>query len=314
MDGWESRRRRTPGHDWCVVELGMRGRHARRQRRHELLHRQLPVALLDRRARRRRAVTRALAGTAKARPGSTLLPKSPLRATVTTTSRSRAADPAAARPWTHLRLNIFPDGGVARLRVYGDVVVDWTRIAGAQARDRSRRRSATAAWCSARATCTSARKDNMIMPGRATNMGDGWETRRRRGPGYDWAIVRLGAAGVSAASRSTPIISRATIPTARRSRAASRRARRWRPWRPRDWIELLAADEAAGRTTGTSSRASCSSIGPVSHVRLNIFPDGGISRLRVHGTWQRLDLAAPEPRRATLLRRMLRIDAAGSSG
>ena len=96
------------------------------------------------------------------------------------------------RPWTHVRLNIFPDGGVARLRVYGEVSVDWTRMA------RTRRATDFASITNGGLVIGASdmhfgAKDNMIMPGRATNMGDGWETRRRRGPGYDWAIVRLGA-------------------------------------------------------------------------------------------------------------------------
>ena len=86
------------------------------------------------------------------------------------------------RPWTHLRLNIYPDGGVARLRVYGEVAVDWQRVAPRQARRRSRLDHATAGWSLGASDMHYGAKDNMIMPGRAENMGDGWETRRRRGP------------------------------------------------------------------------------------------------------------------------------------
>ena len=117
------------------------------------------------------------------------------------------------RPWTHLRLNIFPDGGVARLRVYGEVDGRLDARSRRAAAPSISRRSGTAAWCSARATCTSARKDNMIMPGRATNMGDGWETRRRRGPGSRLGDRPARRAGHDRdASRSTPTTSRATIP------------------------------------------------------------------------------------------------------
>ena len=105
-----------------------------------------------------------------------------------------------SRPVDARALNIFPDGGVARLRVYGDVVVDWTR-------SRASRRAVDLAAITNGGLVLGASdmhfgaKDNMIMPGRAANMGDGWETRRRRGPGYDWAIVRLGAAGLVTAGR-----------------------------------------------------------------------------------------------------------------
>ncbi len=187
MDGWETRRRRTPGHDWCVVALGMRGVLAWHQRRHEPLHRQLPVALLARGAGQRAPAVSQTVCAAEGAPWVTLVSKSPLRG-----NGDNFLPVVDHRPWTHVRLNIFPDGGVARLRVYGEVSVDWTRMA------RSRRATDFASITNGGLVIGASdmhfgAKDNMIMPGRATNMGDGWETRRRRGPGYDWAIVRLGA-------------------------------------------------------------------------------------------------------------------------
>ena len=150
MDGWESRRRRTPGHDWCIVAARHARRDPRRQRRHEPLHRQPSVALFDRRHRFCRAAHAAVArggGT----PWTRILRESPLRGD----ARNLLAV-EDDRPWTHVRLNIVPDGGVARLRVYGEVVVDWRPPRVAAGRSISRR-FAMAASCWARATCTSAR-------------------------------------------------------------------------------------------------------------------------------------------------------------
>ncbi len=98
------------------------------------------------------------------------------------------------RSWSHVRLNIFPDGGVARLRVYGNAAVDWPRL-------RRERRPVDLASIRNGGLVLGASdmhfgaKDNLIMPGRALNMGDGWETRRRRGEGFDWMVVRLGTTG-----------------------------------------------------------------------------------------------------------------------
>ncbi len=151
MDGWESRRRRTPGHDWCVARARHARPHRRRGRRHELLHRQLSVALLDRRARRH---SRAVAGagcTGRGAVGDHPARSPRCAATATTTSRFSSRE-----PWTHLRLNIYPGRrrrAAARPR---------RRRRGLEGRVAQRRgrsiwpRSATAAWCSARATCTSA--------------------------------------------------------------------------------------------------------------------------------------------------------------
>ncbi len=100
---------------------------------------------------------------------------------------------AHGRRFTHLRLKIYPDGGVARLRVYGEVVPDWPRLA--------RRGEVDLAAVEHGGLVLAAsdmffgHRHNMIMPGRARDMSDGWETKRRRGPGHDWAVVKLGARG-----------------------------------------------------------------------------------------------------------------------
>ena len=99
------------------------------------------------------------------------------------------------RPWTHVRLSIYPDGGVARLRVYGEVAVDWDRVApGNKVVDLAL--ITNGGLFLGASDLHYGTRGALVMPGRATNMGDGWETRRRRGPGHDWAIVRLGAPGV----------------------------------------------------------------------------------------------------------------------
>src|SRR5205814_5612956 len=92
------------------------------------------------------------------------------------------------RAWTHVRLNIFPDGGVARLRVYGQAAIDWRRTADAK-RVLDLDAIVNGGLVLGASDMHFGAKDHLIMPGRAANMGDGWETRRRRGPGHDWAIV-----------------------------------------------------------------------------------------------------------------------------
>lgn len=88
------------------------------------------------------------------------------------------------RPWTHLRLNIYPDGGIARLRLYGVPYRDWSNQPPGTALDLA------AAVNGGRALACSdqhfGRMGNLLNPGRAINMGDGWETGRRRTPGHDW--------------------------------------------------------------------------------------------------------------------------------
>jgi allantoicase len=276
MDGWESRRRRTVGHDWCVVALGMRGR--LRGLNVDTSHftgnypSHCSIDTLD----TARPLSRALCATEGA-PWTTLLAKSPLRGDG---DNFFALDDD--RPWTHVRLNIFPDGGVARLRVYGDAVVDWERVARAG-------RTVDLAAIEHGGLVLGASdmhfgaKDNMIMPGRAANMGDGWETRRRRGPGYDWAIVRLGAPGT---------VTRVEIDTNHFKGNYPESASLDSCLAPGAGLEVAASTAWTELLTRTKLRADhrhyfsseLVARGPASHVRLNIFPDGGVSRLRVYGT------------------------------
>ena len=127
-------------------------------------------------------------------------------------------------------------------------------------------------------------RHNLILPGDALNMGDGWETRRRRGPGHDWTIVRLGSAG---AIRRVEVDTRhfkGNAPGTCSLDGLRRRRRDGRgPGRPRaDWRQLLAPVALrpdARQTFEDDVRA----IGAVTHVRFNIFPDGGVGRLRLFG-------------------------------
>jgi allantoicase len=276
MDGWESRRRRTPGHDWCVVRLGIRGTVRGVDVDTSFFTGNFPshcsIDAIDRPAR----LTPGLARTAGP-PWRELVPKSALRG-----DRHNYFAVESDRPWTHLRLNIFPDGGVARLRVYGEAEIDWTRVVRA-GRPVDLASILNGGLVLGANDMHFGARDNMIMPGRATNMGDGWETRRRRGPGHDWAIVRLGTVGT---------ISRVEIDTNHFKGNYPDRASLEACLAPGAPLEAL--DTAVWREVlpETKLRAHHRHVfarelrqpGPVSHVRLNIFPDGGVSRLRIHGS------------------------------
>jgi allantoicase len=279
MDGWESRRRRVPGHDWCIVELGMRGViHGVNVDTSHFTgnypsHCSIEAIDTDGLNKSRYAVEGA--------PWTTILDKTALRG-----NGENLFAIGDRRPWTHLRLSIYPDGGVARLRVHGEVAVDWTRLA-------QRRRPVDLALITNGGLFMGASdlhygtKGALIMPGRATDMGDGWETRRRRGPGHDWAIVRLGHPGV---------ISKIEIDTNHFKGNYPDRASLDGTLAPNASLEAL--QSAAWTTILAETKMSASKrhffsgkylkhTGPYSHVRLNMFPDGGISRLRVHGTLAR---------------------------
>jgi allantoicase len=193
-------------------------------------------------------------------------------------------------PVSHLRLNIFPDGGVARFRAYGQVDSDW----GGDDIDETARTFLPAGAVDLGAlknggvalACSDAffgPMNNLLLPGRAENMGGGWETRRRRGPGHDWILVQLGARGtIQVAEVDTNHFKgnypdRCSIdvidaPSARITELIASAA--WSPLLPE---KKLSAHERHFFGDLVGAR------GPATHVRLHIFPDGGVSRLRLWG-------------------------------
>lgn len=276
MDGWESRRRRTPGHDWCVVKLGMRGRIRGVNINTAFFTGNFPthasIDALDTRG----AVARTLAAK-EGSPWTNILPKTGLRG-----DSDNLIEICSGDAWTHLRLNIFPDGGVARLRVHGDVIVDWKRVAGngtlvdLAAIERG-------GLVLAASDMHYGAKDNVIMPGRAVNMGDGWETKRRRGPGHDWLLLRLGAPGRIRKVEIDTNHFKGNYPDRASIEVCYRPDATLDELASAPWTELLPATKLHAHKRHFFSR-ELNDAGIASHLRLNIFPDGGVSRLRVHGT------------------------------
>ena len=276
MDGWESRRKRTPGHDWCAVKLGMRGRIRGLNVSTAFFTGNFPTQCSVEALDTTRVVTAAMAAREGA-PWVTILPKSALRG-----DSDNFFAIEDDRPWTHLRLNIFPDGGVARLRVYGDVVVDWNRVAP-NGRVVDLAAIEHGGLVVAASDMHYGAKDNVIMPGRAANMGDGWETKRRRGPGYDWLILRLGAAGRVRKIEIDTNHFKGNYPDSASVEGCVAPLGSLAELGSASWNELLPKTKLQPHRRHLFSR-ELQDPGRVTHVRLNIFPDGGVSRLRVHGT------------------------------
>jgi allantoicase len=185
---------------------------------------------------------------------------------------------------THARLRIYPDGGVARFRVYGDVMPDWeTLMRSGEPVDLA------SAMHGGRAVLANdmffGHRSNLIMPGRAANMGDGWETRRKRGPGNDWVIVQLGRPGSIERIEVDTNHFKGNFPD-----RCSIEGTFLPPGVPSEFLTSLAIDwkPVLGMTPLRPHHRHFFGEeilpgGPYTHIRLSIYPDGGVSRLRLFG-------------------------------
>jgi allantoicase len=264
MDGWESRRRRTPGYDWCVVKLGLRGLIQGINVDTSFFTGNYPShASLEARDGKGAWVE--------------ILPKSELKG-----NGDNLFPIVSDKPFTHVRLNIYPDGGVARLRVYGAVVPDWNKTPKKALIDLAAVENGGLPLLSSDQFYS--HPQNLIMPGRAKNMGDGWETKRRRGPGHDWLILRLGAAGTVRRVEvdtnhfkgnypDSCMIEGVHMPGASAERLADEFTQ---------WVGVLAQTKLSASKRHFFQKEVIPQ-GPITHVRLNIYPDGGVSRLRLFG-------------------------------
>jgi allantoicase len=272
-DGWETRRRREPGHDWAIVRLGAAG----------VVH----GVVVD---------TAFFTGnyppeiSVEATSVEGYPPPSQLESAAweTLVERAPAQGHTANRysvsnlsRWTHVRLSIYPDGGVARFRVHGEVVPDPRFLGGTvdlvAAENGGRLVETSDAFYSSPA--------NLILPGRARTMGEGWENARRRGDGNDFAVFKLAARGHL---RDIEVDTSYFVGNAP------------------GWVRLSGADETAGPIDesawwdvvpyrpvqpDTRHRFLVEDRRPSTHVRLDVYPDGGLTRLRCNGEVEEAELS-----------------------
>ncbi len=272
MDGWETRRRRTPGHDWAIVRLGLPG-----------VVRGLVIDtswFTGNYPERASVDACAVPGTPAAAdlidaPWEPLLAERPL---VGNAANPFAVDGGGRRA-THLRLNIFPDGGVARLRVHGDVVPDERLFAAGREVDLAA--MSNGGFVESCSDMHYGHRQNLILPGRSTHMGDGWETRRRRGPGHDWTVVRLARRGVVERAELDTDHFKGNAPGGCTLEACDARAGAPFDAATEVWRPLLALTPLQPHARHLFD--ALLDAAPATHVRLSIFPDGGVARLRLFG-------------------------------
>jgi allantoicase len=283
MDGWETRRRRTPGFDWCVVRLGLSGIiravvvDTSFFRGNYPEHCSVEACELTGEPARKNEIKRLAVAEVR---WAEILPKAALKG-----NSQNVFEIAHPGRFTHLRLKIYPDGGVARLRVYGEVVPDKKHIERGEVDLVAVENGGSVVQSSDQFFGAPL---NLLMPGRAKNMGDGWETQRRRVPGNDWVILKLGVPGMirrievdtshfkgnfpESCSIECCYLEAAAAPAELQSASA------WKPLLPRTKLKP---------NFRHTFRGQLNLVGAATHARLQIYPDGGLSRLRLFGRAER---------------------------
>ena len=277
MDGWESRRSfgrsyrdgGAPDYDWCVLRLGVPGRiHGLDINTSHFRGNAPEYASLE---------AAVVAGDVDdATEWVEILEKS-----ATGAHCENLFDIDSDAVWSHLRLKIYPDGGVARLRVYGEAQVDRNNFVEGELLDlASVMNGGRGLACS---DMFYSSPSNLLMPARGINMGDGWETKRRRDHGNDWCIVKLGVRGSLRKVLLDTAHFKGNFPDSFSLEGACTEA------------ADLTADDIEWRTVIARTplhadqehlfikQIEVPTDAVFTHVRLNIYPDGGVSRLRVFG-------------------------------
>ena len=272
MDGWESKRRRTPGNDHCIVRLGTRGIISGININTKFFTgNHPPQGSLE-------------ATYSDTDPDENTIWEEILAISDLTADSNNFFSILSELPFNHLRFNIFPDGGVARLRVYGAPVGEWK----ATDPDGLQELSAVVNGGNIVGFNDAHYGDPWVIlaPGRGTNMGDGWETRRRREPGNDWIVISLGASGIVKRIEIDTAHFKGNYPDSCSVQAALIKKTSTKNMLTDEchWPELMAKQKLEMDKIHNFDGNLINKIGEVSHLRLNIFPDGGVSRFRIFGS------------------------------
>ena len=283
MDGWETRRKREQGNDHCIVKLGLISRIHEFQIDTSHFKGNFPPAASVRGCYAPNASNDEVINNPHNFDWFELLEQSDLVG-----DAKQDFSCAYTEPVTHLRVDIFPDGGIARFRAFGFISFDEALFDEDNTNVIARRSGA-------RAVCTNneffGALQNILKANEAENMGDGWETRRRREPGFDWGIIELASPAVvdnlmidtnffKGNFADSFSICSAYIPESTDSTLITQSI---------FWEELISTQKLQMDKKHSFDSSYLLHKKPITHIRINIFPDGGVSRLRLYGKFIRAE-------------------------
>ena len=270
MDGWESRRKRTSGHDFLIIKLGKPGSINKVDVDTSHFNGNQPSMI-------------SLEGCySKSKNVKDFKWKTIISKTKTKPNSHHILNTSSKKIFTHIKLNIFPDGGVARLRLYGSLLKEEKKSGNKTINLASLLNGASVIACNNEHF---GKAENILAPGKAKNMGDGWETRRRRDKGFDWLVLNtINGKKIDKIEISTHhfkgnfpshcSLQAAFIPNKKSSLSIVKSSVKWK--------FLLHKVNLYANKTHTFKNILMKND-KINFIKINIFPDGGISRFKIFG-------------------------------
>ena len=270
MDGWETRRKRSKGHDYLILKLGKPGQIYKVDIDTSYFSGNHPTKVSIQACFDKKNITN------KNFKWTTILKKKSTKA-----NSHHFFNIKNKSTFSHVKLNIFPDGGVARLRVYGTIenkkkfgkkILNLTSVLN----------GATPIVCNNEHF---GRAENILAPGIGKNMGDGWETRRSRGKNFDWLIIKCATAGRIGKIQIDTHHFKGNYPDKCSLQAAyinSKISNKSIVNSSKKWKLLLNKVKLNAHKKHNFQNKLMKNK-KVNYIRINIFPDGGISRIRMFG-------------------------------
>ena len=270
MDGWESRRKRTSGHDFLIIKLGKSGSINKVDVDTSHFNGNQPSMI-------------SLEGCySKSKNIKDLKWKTLIGKKKTKANSHHMFKSSSKSIFTHIKLNIFPDGGVARLRLYGSISKENNKFGNKTINLASLLNGASVIACNNEHF---GKAENILAPGKAKNMGDGWETRRRRDKGFDWLILNpINGKKIDKIEISTHhfkgnfpshcSLQAAFVPNKKSSSSIIKSSVKWK-------FLLNKVNLSANKTHVFKNKLMTNS--KINYIKINIYPDGGISRFRMFG-------------------------------
>ena len=273
MDGWETRRRRSKGYDYLVLKLGKPGKifdidiDTSHFNGNQPTHASLEGCFSRSKPNKKTKWTRLL-GKKKLGPNKNHNFKSQNKST-----------------FNYIRLNIFPDGGVARLILYGKIEIDKKTINNKNINLTSVLNGASIVGCNNEHF---GRAENIIAPGKGKNMGDGWETRRSRGKNFDWLIIKFGKPGLIKKLEIDTHHFKGNYPDSCSIQTAiinKDLSNNLIVKNSKNWKFILNKSKLSAHKKHVFKKFLIKR-NKENYLKINIYPDGGISRIRAFGSFK----------------------------